>query len=369
MATVQAVFIKGHENRTDPKPHTVYRIEVQGPVRSWQVWRRYSEFDDLDTELGKTAGSRPPAALPPKHTFSFRRKFNEDAIIKEREEGLETYLRAILSNKDARWRECVAFKAFLTIPTTSSMGTATSDPSSSAGPQQFTSSSWLDEHTALQSLVRDIKADINKRNALSDAGEVTQSHQTNVQAKKKLANLLTRIGGLAKGLDDMQKTGMSDGEVQRRGDMIARLQDECEKLGKMVIASRQSRGGFSSGSAADRNPASAADRAALLGSGATAAKVSNGGTITRKFGAAALETDQTRPLDDAGLVQLQQTEMETQDTQLSQLSAILQRQKQIGLAIGSEIQEQNEMLDRLSDDVDRVGGKLAGAKKQLNRLG
>ncbi|KAG8919937.1 hypothetical protein FRC00_010724, partial [Tulasnella sp. 408] len=236
MATVQAVFIKGHENRTEPKPHTVYRIEVQGPVRSWQVWRRYSEFDDLDTELGKTAGSRPPAALPPKHTFSFRRKFNEDAIIKEREEGLETYLRAILSNKDARWRECVAFKTFLTIPTTSSMGAATSDPSSSAGPQQFTSSSWLDEHTALQSLVRDIKADINKRNALSDAGEVTQSHQTNVQAKKKLANLLTRIGGLAKGLDDMQKTGMSDGEVQRRGDMIARLQDECEKLGKMVIA-------------------------------------------------------------------------------------------------------------------------------------
>ncbi|KAG8943653.1 hypothetical protein FRC04_002612 [Tulasnella sp. 424] len=368
MATVQAIFVKGHENRLEPKPHTVYRIEIQGPVRSWQVWRRYSEFDDLNTELSKSVGSYPPTALPPKHTFSLRRKFNEEAIIKEREEGLEKYLRAILSNKDGRWRECVAFKTFLGLPATSSMGAATNDPSSSAGPQQFTVSSWLDEHTALQSLVRDIKADINKRNALSDAGEVSQSHQTNVQAKKKLATLLTRIGGLAKGLDDMQKTGMSDGEVQRRGDMIARLQDECEKLGKMVIAARQ-RGAYSSGSPAERNPASAADRAALLGASAAAAKVSNGGTITRKFGAAALETEQTRPLDDAGLVQLQTTEMDTQDSQLSQLSAILQRQKQIGLAIGSEIQEQNEMLDRLTDDVDRVGGKLAGAKKQLNRLG
>ncbi|KAG8990216.1 hypothetical protein FRB90_001847 [Tulasnella sp. 427] len=368
MATVQAIFIKGHENRLEPKPHTVYRIEIQGPVRSWQVWRRYSEFDDLDTELSKTAGASP-AALPPKHTFSLKRRFNEDAIIKERESGLETYLRAILSNKDPKWRECVAFKTFLNIPTTSSMGAAISDPTSSGGPQQFTSASWLDEQTALQSIVRDIKSDINKRNALADAGEVSQSHQTNVQAKKKLATLLTRIGGLAKGLDDMQKTGMSDGEVQRRGDMIARLQDECEKLGKMVIASRQSRGGFSSGSAAERNPASEADRIALMGSRATASQVSNGGTITRKFGAAALETEQTRALDDAGLLQLQQTEVDTQDVQLSQLSSILQRQKQIGLAIGNEIQEQNEMLDRLTDDVDRVGGKLAGAKKQMNRLG
>ena len=89
----------------------------------------------------------------------------------------------------------------------------------------------------------------------------------------------------------------------------------------------------------------------------------------RVFGAAALETEETRALDDRGLLQLQQQHIDTQDDQLSQLSAILKRQKELGVAIGVEIDQQIEMLDSLSGEVDRVGGKLAGAKKQMNRLG
>ncbi|KAG8907482.1 hypothetical protein FRB99_004058 [Tulasnella sp. 403] len=359
MSPIQAVFIRGSETRNEPKLHTVYRIEVQGPVRSWLVWRRYSEFDDLHTELTSSTGSRPPATLPPKHSLSLRRRFNEEKIVQERIQGLELYLRAIIGNKDPVWRDSLAFKSFLSIPVPS-----TGNTSSAPAAAQFTSSSWLDEHSDLQSLVRDIRADINKRNALSDAGDVTASHQSNVQAKKKLSSLLNRVGLLAKGLDDLRIAGMSDGEVQRRGDMVSRLQDECEKLGKMVVASRQAGRAFSSNSAADRNPASQIDRDAQLGPNKPA-----GAPVTRVFGAAALETEETRPLDDTGLVQLQQTQIDQQDVQLSQLSTILQRQKQIGLAIGAEIEQQNEMLDRLTVDVDRVGGKLAGAKKQMNRLG
>lgn len=69
------------------------------------------------------------------------------------------------------------------------------------------------------------------------------------------------------------------------------------------------------------------------------------------------------------MVQLQQSQVDQQDAQLAQLSTILQRQKQLGLAIGQEIAEQNEDLDELTSEVDRVGGKLSGAKKQMNRLG
>lgn len=360
MSTVQAVFIRGHETRNEPKPHTVYRIEVQGPVRSWSVWRRYSEFVDLDTELSSSTGSRPPAPIPSKHTLSFRRTINNAKIIQERVEGLEKYLRAILANKDPKWRDAYAFKEFLSIPTTTSSTTNAAGSSTT----QFTSASWLDEQTDLQAVVRDIKSDINKRNALSDAGDVSGSHQSNVQAKKKLATLFTRIGALAGGLDVLSKTGMSEGEFGRRGDMIARLQDECEKLSKMVIASRQANRAFAANSSAERNPAPQVDRDALLG----AAPKARGGPVARVFGAAALETEQTRPLDDAGLVQMQVNQIDEQDTQLGQLSSILRRQKQIGLAIGTEIQEQNEMLDGLTADVERVGGKLAGAKKQMNRL-
>lgn len=76
----------------------------------------------------------------------------------------------------------------------------------------------------------------------------------------------------------------------------------------------------------------------------------------------------TRPLDNVGLVGLQQVQIQQQDNQLSQLTTILQRQKQLGEAIGSEIAYQIEMLDDLSNEVDRVGGKLTATNKQLNRL-
>jgi len=76
----------------------------------------------------------------------------------------------------------------------------------------------------------------------------------------------------------------------------------------------------------------------------------------------------TRPLDNVGLVGLQQIQVQQQDNQLSQLTTILQRQKQLGEAIGSEVAYQIEMLDDLSNEVDRVGGKLTATNKQLNRL-
>ena len=356
MTAMQAVYVRGHEERSDPKPHTVYRIEVQASVRSWQMWRRYSEFDELNTELTKLTGSEPPATLPSKHIFSFRK--NGPTILEERRAGLETYLRAIVSSKDSQWRDTTAFKEFLGVPT----GKFSGGEGGSAS--QFTLSSWLDEQADLQTLVRDIRADINKRNALADMGDVSGSHISNVQAKKKLVTLLDRVGVLARGLEALGMRGMTQGELQRRGDMIARLQDDCEKLGKMVVAARQASRPLTS-AARDGGPASHVDRASLLTSpqGASSKR-----PITRVFGGPPQETEMTRPLDDDGLFQLQKTQMDEQDGQLNQLTAILRRQRQIGTAISSEIEQQNEMLDDLSNEVDRVGSKLGTATKQLRRL-
>src|SRR6266545_839415 len=104
---IQAIFIRDHEQRSTPKPHIVYRIDIQAHVRSWQMWRRYSEFDDLHTEITKATSSSPPASLPPKHALksvlpmSFVQKDVKE--LEERREGLEKYLRAILSAKDDKW--------------------------------------------------------------------------------------------------------------------------------------------------------------------------------------------------------------------------------------------------------------------------
>lgn len=359
---IQAIYIRSYEERPEPKPHVVYRIEIQASVRSWQMWRRYSEFADLHTELTKTAGSPPPAPLPPKHSLLFRTR-TSPGMLEERREGLEKYLRAIVSAREEQWRESFAFRDFLGVPP----GKVLSD-GGVAGPSQFTSSSWLDEHTDVQARIRDVRADINKRDALSDRGDVSGSHQANVQAKKKLAAALSRVGTLAEGLQTLGLSGMSEGELQRRRDMVGRLQDDCEKLAKMVTVARMTSRGI--GTSAERNPASESDRAALMELPPSAA----GGfqrPVKRVFGAHAQprETEQTRPLDNGGLMQLHQTHMDQQDTQLAQLTTILLRQKQLGLAINQEIVEQNELLEDLTNEVDRVGGKLTGAKKQLNRLG
>jgi len=157
--------------------------------------------------------------------------------------------------------------------------------------------------------------------------------------------------------------GMSEGELQRRTEMVARLRDDCVKLTKMVTVARHTSRGL--GSSFERNSVAGSDQAALLGGNPASGKLSG-----RVFGAAPpKETEETRPLDNAGLFQLQQAKMDDQDTNLSQLSAILQRQKHLGLAIGNEIGQQIELLDDLDNDVDRFGVKLSGAKKQLNRLG
>ncbi|KZT52769.1 hypothetical protein CALCODRAFT_557890 [Calocera cornea HHB12733] len=200
------------------------------------------------------------------------------------------------------------------------------------------------------------------RDSLSSAGDISASHSSNVEGKKKLATLVSRVGALAQGIETLAKAGMSGGELTRRGDSVSRLQDECAKLGEMVVAARASSARQTT-FMANMDPAPTADRVALLGA--------TNAPITRVFGSrprTPQETEQTRPLDDRGVLQYQQLQITQQDTQLTQLSTILQRQMQLGVAIGSEIEDQNRMLDDLASDVDRTGAKLGKARKQLGRL-
>jgi regulator of vacuolar morphogenesis len=357
MTAIQAVYIRGCEERSTPKPHTVYAIQIQARVRSWQMWRRYSEFDDLHTELTKSTGSPPPHPLPPKHAFSILRSHNSEKLLEERKVGLEAYLRAILASKEDKWRETIAFRDFLGVP----VGRQANLPG--GGHTKFTLSSWLDEHMDLQARIRDVRADLNKRDAFSDRGDINGSHKANVDAKKKLAGILSTIGNLGNGLRELGMEGMAQGELQRRTDMIARLQDDCETLGKMATVARMSTRG-SATIAEMKNPASDTDREALMGSPPK--------PFARVFGSAPTkpqETEQTRPLDDYGVFQLQKEQMQQQDEQVSQLTSILRRQRHLGEAIGQEINLHIELLQDLDNDVDRVGGKLSTAKGQLNRLG
>jgi regulator of vacuolar morphogenesis len=84
--------------------------------------------------------------------------------------------------------------------------------------------------------------------------------------------------------------------------------------------------------------------------------------------AASLETPETRPLDNEGVMQLQQQYMDDQDTKLEALTAALRRQRHLGELINQELALQEEVLDQLETGTDRVQGKIKDANKQLKRL-
>ncbi|KAJ7619093.1 syntaxin [Mycena polygramma] len=315
---LQSVLIPRYEERASPSAHTVYEVRVKANVRDWALWRRYSEFDDLHSALKDAVGEHPPAPLPPKHALSIFRSHSDPKLLEERRAGLETA-------KEDKWRETFVFREFLGIP---------------IGKQGEFAAGWA--HIDLQAQIRDVRADINKRDALSDRGDTNGAHTSNVAAKKKLAG----------------------GELQRRTDMIARLRDDCEKLGKMVTVARlTSRAGDSLSS---RAPAPDTDREALDEWRRVDVQAvwpglwRSGQTEGDRRDAASRTT--------TGCLCLQEQKMQQQDSEVSQLTAVLQRQRHLGEAISNELAVQIELLDDLANRVDETTGKLTHTNREMGRL-
>lgn len=80
------------------------------------------------------------------------------------------------------------------------------------------------------------------------------------------------------------------------------------------------------------------------------------------------ETDRTRALNNQGLLQLQQSDMEKQDDTVARLLESVTRQKQLGLAINDELQYHNQLLDQLDGDTHSVNARLNQAKRRTNKL-
>ncbi|KAI9319658.1 Phox homologous domain-containing protein [Dichotomocladium elegans] len=346
---IQAIFVPSTETRPLPKPHTEYEVEVYAPVRKWSVWKRYSDFVKLHEHLTTTfAGHPPPMELPAKRIFP--PTFSDPNKVDDRRRHLEEYLRAILSNRDDRWRNTEAWKTFLEIP---------GADNSNRGHPTFTSESWLDEYTDMTNQARDIRSLINRRATHIARNEISASHNCTVQAKKVLLSLGGRISALETGLQ--QGLLVAEGERRRRQDMVDRLKEEKDALTKLVNLGRLEQ--HQSLMDPPRNTSESSDKnipTIRIGPG-------------RAFGTFAAaqqsrETETTRGRDNEGLLQYQQEVMNEQDAQIEQFSDLLARQKQLGLAIGDELDAQNQLLDELDANVDRTALKLKFADKKLGTI-
>ncbi|KAG2227186.1 hypothetical protein INT45_008430 [Circinella minor] len=397
---IQAVFVPSTETRHQPKPHTVYCVEVHAAVRTWVVWKRYSDFEKLHTQFENIFPKHPvPLHLPTKSFFP--PTFNDATKIDNRRRGLEEYLRAILSHRDDRWRQTDVWKDFLAIPqgnhkSGNGVGRGGGGGAAAVTTTNYTLETWLDEYNAMTNMARQVRSLINKRGTHNARNEISASHNCTVQAKKLLVTLSTRTSNLdaaLKGLSESSKDyegGMmiARGELLRRQDLLATLRDEKDALLKLVNSGRQEQEllkqtprrsqtarvanekqmeehqqenynyGFPTHQQQQPIRQTAPKRSATIGPG-------------RAFGAAAAaqqrakETEVTRGLDNDGLIDYQKQVMDDQDQQVEQFSALLARQKQLGFAIGDELETQNEILDELDAGVDRTGLKLKFASKKL----
>ncbi|ODQ50873.1 Phox-like protein [Saitoella complicata NRRL Y-17804] len=344
------ISIPSASTATDPKPHTVYKVSVSLGLRSLNLQKRYSDFVTLNTQLKDVTGSAPPTPLPPKHYF--KTTISDTGLREERRRGLEAYLRAIANSPDPRWRECPAWRTFLKLPTT-----ATATPSDRA----LMTEDWLTTHKTTLQLLHSARTSLFARDRLHSTEDIAQSHSASAEAKKALVDAARRIGVLEGGLKKAGEDGIiGEGELRRRRDLVADARKELGALEELTSAVATRRRTEEQQSRA-ATPASIQQQQLFNTTGTTR-------SIGRTLGGPAPETERTRELSNTGLLQLQQTMMEDQDDTLETFSRLLRKQMEIGVAIGEELDEQNEMLDEIDGGVDRLGRKVKKARKGVEKL-
>jgi regulator of vacuolar morphogenesis len=364
-------------NSKNEKPYTLYNISLRLPLRTFVVQKRYSEFASLHTSLTSLVSSPPPAPLPSKSWFTSTASSPE--LTESRRAGLEAYLRAIAEGPDRRWRETSVWRSFLNLPSTGSSGSSSSvrneliaanqrGMGGDASKAAYVASEpgvWLDIQREMKGQLHDARLFLARRDGATTA---QAQYEAGANAKRCLVKAGGLLGNLEEGLKimaDNEKRGgqggrVGAGELRRRRDLLASAKVEREGLEKLAvsIAAKTQNVGPANGSSA---AASAQDKNALFGPGV--ARPSG-----RVLGAPVPETERTRELDNDGVLQLQKQMMQDQDLDVEELGKIVRRQKEMGLAIHSELELQNEMLKRVDEDAERVGRKIDIAKKRAAKI-
>ncbi|KAJ3037005.1 hypothetical protein HDV00_002137 [Rhizophlyctis rosea] len=340
----------------------------------------------------------PPATLPPKSTFPFLSTNNDPVKIEERRRGLEAYVQGILYDKDPRWRRSKEWMDFIGLPESDRrnvwVGSGNDIPAvGGLAAPAFTPESWMEEYRALQSLSREIRSYANTRDRQASSGDVSGAQSSTVQGRKALTALESRLSALEDFLKNEESKAhsisgalgtishalhlsndtttdptLSSGELRRRHDLITNLRENVKAL-HHIFSTNPSANSSTPSSLSSPPSQQTTDRTALLSRPQTTTSTR---TTTRRFGTnpslLPIETDQTRPLDNSGLVQLQRQQMDDQDQNLEALSSVIRRQKQIGMAIGNELDLQNQLLGELDEGVDRTKRNLANVGKKLERV-
>ncbi|KAH8898139.1 v-SNARE protein [Thozetella sp. PMI_491] len=350
------------------KPYTLYNITLRLPLRSFVVQKRYSEFATLHNSLTSLTGAAPPEPLPAKSWF--KSTVSSPDLTEARREGLEKYLRAIAETPDRQWRDTPIWRAFLNLPSSSTTNSAASssgigvegripaiglrDANVAAASDPTT---WMDLYREVKESLHQARMNLAKRDA---ANNNSARFDASAVAKRSLIKAGSLLSSLNDGLRLLKDSGrLGEGELRRRRDLLSAARVERDGLEKLSATLNVSAAGSSR-----QGIPSAGEQASLLGNGANFGPRAGG----RVLGAPLPETEQTRELDNEGVLQLQRTQIAEQDQEVELLAKLVRRQREMGLAIKDEVDMQTEMLQGLNEDVNRVEGKIQVGKERTRRM-
>ncbi|KAH8692934.1 putative SNARE complex subunit [Talaromyces proteolyticus] len=346
-------------NSTLVEGYTKYNITIRLPLRSYVVQKRYSEFASFHDSLSHQVGAQPPVPLPKKSWFSNTN--SNERLREERRQGLEKYLQAINNTEDQRWRNTSIWRSFLNLPSQSisvdnssstRLHKAITVPGSVGSAPIIDPVLWLDCHRELKTHLHDARLHLTRRD---QATSPQKQHESSAHAKSSLTKAGTMILALEGGLKDPGNdawvgSGLGEGEIRRRKDLLASAKKEKDGLENLHSAMMQK-------SKLDAAVASIQDKDKLIGS----AKPRVGRVLGK-------ETDKTRELDNQGVLQLQKQTMENQDKSVDELMKIITRQRELGVAINNELEIQNELLKLTDEDTERLERKIEIGKKRVGKI-
>ncbi len=177
----------------------------------------------------------------------------------------------------------------------------------------------------------------------------------NLDTKSYDATIHTNLESLKKGVDalemelsQLESTSPGQNVVKSFEEKVLQLSKMIDKLEAML------------------KPSGHVGASAALFEGAS---VKSGSA--RKFGAAAAnmggqQNEVSVGLDNQGLLQLQDNIMTEQDRHLDVLSETIQRQKNIGMAITSELEHHIDLLEETDDHVDTLNNHIQGNQRRLD---
>lgn len=340
MEPISSLSIPRFEISTGPSSHVVYVIECKGPVRSWSISHRYSDFEALAKTLNLIGLTS--TQIPPKNIFGFA----SNARLEERREALEIYLHGILYSNESKHRNHAAWQDFFNLP--KSARNAEGSSNHSFQPAQdvdeanspFSIQEWISEFDSLRNALQMIRAVLHQ----SNGEQGTQSNSTS--ARKAVRNARARYLKLENSLN--MHLELHTAERSRRSCLLLNLKAELDNYELHAQSN-----GF-------QNATGIHNRLDLL-------EKNERVKSSRKFGVAT-ETAETRMLDNQGLVKLQQQKTKDQGVVLAQLSSVVRRQREIGLAMQQELDSQNALLGDLEHDMSRVETHISRQQKKVKNI-